>query len=750
MRPLRDGILSFTCFLGLTMLALYWPLLHVTTHIGGPWTTDYYHFHWNYWWLRHALGSGLNVYETNYVLFPFTTNLAYHTLTPFWYPLWALLEPLTGTLPAMAAVLVMAMSLSGFCAYLLFRSESVPAVLALPSGVLYMLTPAMLLAIMLSTINYASLFWYPLLLLLWGRVAQTTRLAGLFWAMAFGIALYGLVQTDYQHVLFAAVLLIPYGVLTLLQTGSFTVTPEGEFSRDAEDYSEPSQRIHKPQILRWSLIGRGLLAVGVALVLLWFVGPLPALLRFDRSTLSPMSIDKAQNIAFPQGYIGRLGTYDYRQITLGALIVPLLAIALMAAFTVLRSRDRRRWFWLALTAIPLILTPGAVIMIGDSAITTPYVAFHNLFGGLFRSPARFAPPLILAALIFIGRSFAPALAGRPHISRWIGVGGLLLVLGEARLYQPMPIQPVTPAYDFYTQIGQERGEPYDSQVIFEVPNAGGSGEAWVGEFRNMEAQFYGITHGKRMLNGSIARAPLNHFWYWLYDDPMIAWLGQRRYLEPETVAGQMRERIFGWPIGYFVVHQDWIGRDGPTNQEIIGWFNTLNDLLCPPFIERDAVVYRTRWHPDGCTARTPPESAPDIYKIDLGSTGDERYIGWGWHRQEDVGVTWRWTGEYPAARLYLDLPPGAYTLTLSAQAFHNVRTLTMLIGDVPLGEPVAVAIEGLQTFAFDLPADLVGDGQHLALTLAYDAVVVPRDVGQSADIRRLAVAVDWVQLERKQ
>src|SRR6266436_3103027 len=85
--PMRDnwtqmkrhvGALSF--FVLLAMLALYWPLLHLTTHVPGNSTTDYFHFNWNYWWIRHALTTpGLNIYETNFVMFPFVSNLAYHT-----------------------------------------------------------------------------------------------------------------------------------------------------------------------------------------------------------------------------------------------------------------------------------------------------------------------------------------------------------------------------------------------------------------------------------------------------------------------------------------------------------------------------------------------------------------------------------------------------------------------------------------------------------------------------------------------
>lgn len=37
----------------------------------------------------------------------------------------------------------------------------------------------------------------------------------------------------------------------------------------------------------------------------------------------------------------------------------------------------------------------------------------------------------------------------------------------------------------------------------------------------------------------------------------------------------------------------------------------------------------------------------------------------------------------------------------------------------------------------------------MTVTLDYDAVIVPNEVGQSADPRKLAVAVDWVAFTRQ-
>ena len=727
----KRHVVAIGFFLGLALLALYWPLLHASTHVGGTWTTDYYHFNWNFWWVRHALTTpGLTVYETNFVLFPFTTNLAYHTLTLFWYPVWAIVEPFIGTLAAMNVIYVISMTLTGYCTYLLLRREKVSAGLALAGGALLQLTPTMFMSIMVAQINYVALFWYPLQLLIWGQVARYAgqNRRGLLWASVMGIAFYAMMMTDYQHLLFLAFLLIPCGILTLVRA--------------------------KDSGTRLRIIGFGIVALVVMVALLWFVGPLHYILTFDRSGLSPMSIDKADGIPFPDGYFSRFDIYE-RKITLGWVIMPALLLSLLVSLTPLRKRiqNRMRWFWLALVIVPLLLSLGPSVTIAGTAISTPYVPFHNLFGGLFRSPARFSSIITLGALIFIGQTWSPLLAKKRTPRLFFSVAIMLVILADAFLYELMPLQPPATPYSFYQQIGQETGKPYDDYAIVEVPVAGGSGEAWVaggsaasgeGGFKPIETQFYGMTHHKRMLNGSIARAPLSNFWYWLYDDPMLAWLGQRRFLEPDKVEQQLRDRIFNWPIGYIVVHQDLVGKIGPTNQEIIGYFNSLPDLLCPMYVEGDAVAFRTTWHPDGCPPRTPPETSPGVYQIDIGESGDERYIGWGWHWQEEVpGLHVRWTGEYPQTLLYVDLPPQGYKFSLSAQSFYRDRQLEVLVNGVSVGTQT-VPTANLATLEYDIPAAAVGDGKHITITLAYDSTDSPADVGLGGDTRKLAIMVDWV------
>jgi len=756
----RRRLIPLLFFVGVACLSLYWQLFHAATHVGDTLPTDYYHFHWNFWWIRHALSTGQSLYLTNYVLTPATTNLAFHTLTPFWFPVWALIEPFFGTMIAMNTIFGLASALTGWVFYLLLHRNGVTQPLALAGGVILQTTPAMLISAWLTNINYLSLFWLPLMLLLWdqlARVADQPRHA-LVWSVVVGMALYGMMMTDYQFALFLAFLIVPFGVWTLFKRG-------------------------------FRLILYGGIALTVFLTLFWFVGALPYIFAFDRSALSPMSIENAFGIPFPNGYITRLSPYS-RAISLGSLVLPGVMLALAVKLLSGQSRNvppeaqslqlpekpvsplKRagqphlwgflalarpfegramlptnfgvggvaHWLWFFLIFPPLILSLGATITIAGTQIQTPYVPFHNLFGGMFRVPARFAPIIIIPAWIFIGQTLS---AWRSHhrVPRMAWATALiLLVFMDANLFEPMPIRPTPPMYNFYENMGRE---PYD-YAILDVPVAGGSGEAWVGEFPPMETQFYALIHGKRVFNGSVARAPLDSFWSWLYDDPLMAWLGQRRYLEPEVVEQELTERINDIPIGYIVIHQNYMNRSASTIQEIVGYFNQLDDLLCFYTVEGDAIVYRTRWHPDGCPDRSPvSDSGGRTFWIDIGTAGDERHIGWGYHPSETVaGITWRWTGEYPQTDTYVDLVPRDYNLSITMQAFAEPRRVGLLVNDVPVGETVEVTAETLHPYTWSIPAGALGDGHHVKLTLAYDATIVPAEIGQGGDQRRLAVAVD--------
>jgi hypothetical protein len=704
-------------FAALTLIVLHAILLHTNTHTAGY---DFFNYNWNFWFIRHVFDTpGLNVYYNNYVFAPVWSNYGYHALTAFWFPAWALFEPLIGTLAAVNVILALGCFLNGYLLYVLLRSEGVHPALALIGGAALQTLPISRYFYYNTHLNLMDWFWIPALLLLWKQMIAARRGAALtVWAAAFGVALWGLLLTDLQFPIFAAFVVVPYGMWTVIRL---------LLRRDWE------------RLIRVTLASAFAVSVGVALM--WFAGPLPYITRFQ-GELIPGMVEDRPGIAFPMGFLSMESEWwQWSRPSTGAFVTVLIGLALILSL----SRWRRlmppdRWFWFWLMIPPFVLAMGPTTYIGGAEIPLPYRLMHILTNGMFRMPWRLAPLGVICGMLFAGKALTPLIRRLTSPPRAFAFAAALLLLAiSVRLYETAPMQPVLPTYDFYAQMGRE---PYD-YVVLEVPTGAGTGEVLLGNADAIQLQFYGITHGKRMVNGFISRAPIGDFWYIHTDDPMLAWLGQRRLLDAEAVEAQLRERSTSYPIGYIVIHTDRIGRETPTVQEIVGYFNQLDDLLCPHTVEGAAVVYRTRWHPDGCTPRTPPEISPGVYQIDIGTPGDERYIGWGYHWSENVsGATLRWTGEYPQTDTYVDLPPAAYDFTASLQAFWEDRRVALRVNGIEIGDPVNVSTAALVDYMWRIPADVIGDGRHIQITLAYDAVIVPADVGQSADQRRLAVAVD--------
>ncbi|NJL95162.1 MAG: hypothetical protein HC915_16305 [Anaerolineae bacterium] len=327
----KTVLLPLLCYAGLGFLALYMPLLHSGAYIPGraEELNDFFHFHWSYWWARHALVTpGLNVYLSDYVLFPYENNLALHTSALFWLPLWALLEALAGTLNALNGIFWVAFSLTGWSMYALLRREEVGHGLALVGGLALMTTPLMFYAAWWNTSNLVGVFWYPVLLLLWDQVARTRQLG---WALLFGLALWGAALTDLQYLLFAPWLVVPCGLRTLHRAAGWSA--------------------------RARLIGLGALALVIFAALMWFAGPLPYLLNLDRERSLAWEVENTLGIAL-SGW-AQVDALPWKRVTVGGWMTGGVLLGLW--LSVLRRARDGRWFWLAVALPPALLALGQVM-----------------------------------------------------------------------------------------------------------------------------------------------------------------------------------------------------------------------------------------------------------------------------------------------------------------------------------------------------------------------------------------------------
>ncbi|MDX2162619.1 MAG: hypothetical protein SF162_14955 [bacterium] len=714
---------------GLAFILLHPLIVYNGTRVAG---FDFFNYNWNFWWIRHALTTpGLNVYQTDFVFFPQSVNFGYHALTAFWYPLWALIEPLAGTLTAVNAIIFTGCVLNGFVLFVWMRSEGIKPALALIGGAALQALPISRYFYYNTHLNLMDWFWLPAMLLLWKQIAlnaeRSRGRAALTWAAILGLAIWGLGLTDLQFPIFAAFVVVPYGLWTLWRS---------------------------PARLR--LVAFGLVAVTIGGGLLWFAGPLPHMARFT-GTLAPGPAEERPGVPFPSGFFSMNAEWwEWSKPSLGAFVTTALLIVLVAWAAVrpfARGKAPRLrtvpLFWLITAIPPFVLALGADFHIGDLTIPLPFRLLHAQTNGMFRMPWRLAPIFVIAALMLCGQvgsarviGLNTALLRRPVLAGLIGV--ILFLAVSVRLFETGPLQAAPVEYQAYRAMGVERGADYDSYMVLEVPTGTGTGEVLLGDARAIQLQYYGMIHEKRMLNGFVSRAPLDPLWAVYTLDPLWAWLGQRVPLDTPAAAALLAERVFAYPIGYIVIHTDIIGAQSAALSETVAFFNAQHASVCPPFTEGAIIVYRTRAHPDGCDPRTPPETEPGAFRIDIGAN-DTAYLGQGWHWREAIfDMSIRWMGAAPQTDLVFDLPPGAYQVTVTAQAFAQPRTMTLLLNGTQLGESFTAVPEQFQVFTVPVPRDVIGNGEHLTLTFAYDDVLIPVEIGQSADERPLAIMIDTV------
>ncbi len=709
-RNMRQHSLIITFYALVAFIVLHPLIFNNGTSVAG---FDYFHFHWNFWWVRHVLNTpGLDVYQSDFVFFPSVNNLSFHTLTLFWFPLWALVEPITGTLTAMNVILFVGCTLNGYVLFLWLRRCDIVLPLALMGGLVLQVTPLIRYFYYNTHINLIPWFWLPLHLILWQQIVRSVQSGkgrkAVGWALVQGTGFWLMALSDLQYLLFLAPLIIPFGLMTLWQTKNNGLI---------------------------QLMGLGFLAVLIGLCLMWFVGPLSYVLDFPQNE-GTGPVEDRPGIPLSGFLVADSVWWWWNVPTLGGFVTFAILGALALHFTRWRKQMKEeRWLWFVTMLPPLLIALGPQIIVFGRQIHMPYRLLHAATNGQFFMPWRMAPVYLIAAITFATLSWSPIIQSLRFNRLLVVVGSLLLLLVSLRFYQGGPVIPVTEPYDFYNMLG---AEPYQ-YVVLEVPTAAGTGLTLIGDERAITLQYHAVTHGKKLINGFVARAPLGDYYYLVDADPLLSWLGQRIPLDFDTATNRLREIINHWPVGYVVVHQDIIGHENPANQEVIGYLNQVSDLLCPVLVEHDAVVYRTTWHPDSCPHRIPAEAAPGVYRIDIGNTDDVRHLGWGWHWAEDIaGLTARWMGQGNPATIYLDLPPGRYEMTISAQSFAQPRDVTFRLNDEVI-ETLAISEVQLAPYAVSFQVD-----EESQLAISLQSAVPMERVGD----RTLTVLVDWIEFRR--
>jgi len=184
-----------------------WPLAaHLGTCIPGGeilgLSEDSYVFLWDYWWVRHALQAGQPIMHTNYIFWPLTVSLRFHTLMPLNGVLSSLPQGWIGLIPTYNLLLLFALVASAWACYGLALMVTRSAGASMLAGGVFAFSPYMMTHT-LSHPNLTAVYAMPLIAWFLVKAAQSHRWP---WALGAGAALGLLGYCDWYGFMFGGML----------------------------------------------------------------------------------------------------------------------------------------------------------------------------------------------------------------------------------------------------------------------------------------------------------------------------------------------------------------------------------------------------------------------------------------------------------------------------------------------------------------------------------------------------------------
>ncbi len=473
-------------------------------------------FYWNLWWVKHAVFDlHVSPLYTNYVIYPFTSPLAGHTLALWWGLVTTPLQDAIGLTPTFNLVVLLTFVLAASSMYAFARRHVRSQSVAVLAGLMFAFTPAMVHRASLGHLDKLSIFWLPLVLLLWDKTIESRRWT---WALVTGVAIWFAWLTDFQQAMWALLLLGPY----IIYTG---------FARS-----------QKP---RTAVALRLVAVMSAAFILPSLFAPLPQLLAANQLNYPPARLEDTAYFAFPlQNFLTGSDNGDF---SIGQLL-PILTV-LSVPFI---RRDSRRWLWLIVALGGLIFALGPYVDVNGARIDLPYTLLHRLLGNQYRTPMRFLTPAVLALTVLIAltldhmndRFKLDSVRRRATI---VTLGCLFLF--DYRLAEPFPIT-IMPDYQAYHDIAAAPGE----FAVLEVPIGVRSGFAIVG--RGEVLQYYAPIHQHPIPSGYLSRLP-GEITDRFYFDPLLGALTLSQALPPQAeLDARLGQLVHDWHIGYVVLHTE--------------------------------------------------------------------------------------------------------------------------------------------------------------------------------------------------
>jgi hypothetical protein len=679
-------------------VALTWPTARSFTDSIAGVGEDPLHNVWTFWHAQQAIVGSAPLLYAPLLYYPKGISLLTHAPGPlggiFALPFWP-----WGAEAAYNGSLLVGLSLTGYCMYLLARSLLLPHSVALFAGSVLMASPIGIGGLY-GHIAKTFLGLLPLVIL-------TTRYAldlhrGKVWVLAPGLILLLTALHDGYQFIFAAI-----------SAGFFALVAWATASRDTY-----------VGLLKRSLF--------VALSTAILVGPL--LISIYTETQKPEifvdvsneSLERSPDLAFfvlPFVESRLLGTVAYQvsqqfdMINSGDRAITLSWASLLVVLVALLYGEKRVWPWLLFLLVCMALALGPSLRaFGNLYLsdTMPYAYFTQLPGlDFMRVPGRFMLPGYVGLSIAASYGLAMVLSKLTGWHRYILVGGAITLVLIPHWPEPIPQQslPITPP--FYHRIASD-DEIYG---VFDVPVKPAGHPSYV--TYSAHYQIYQMTHQKGIAAGYLSRTYGYH--------PLF-----RRLMERDITPPRTHFLLNGTPINVYANAQAELASYGyryvvwhkidPNDQAVHDFLSAVFGTQTPFFEDAFTRVYTL--NPDH---RTTIGLGPD------------------WSSAQPDG---RWASS--PARLWLMSPqaqPAWLQITPSAiyepqanEALGQQGTLDVQFGSHP-ALPVDIQVNETVTLPLLLP-----EGNH-PITLSLQAGnFKPAQFGFD-DARLLSFAVETVNLQ---
>ena len=566
---------GFILSLALTLIAFLPSLPHIgTSFIGLESLGDQVVFAWNFWWTRKALfDPEVSLWYCDHIFHPDGVSLANHTLVPL-HSLWlGMLAPKLGEVLCLNILTLLSTYLTCFAAFWLALELGISPIPATASAIACGLSAFRAVQLSGGQINIAMLegvifqAYFLLRLIKFGKrvdafgfVASTlyigwTEKLGLLFAAFLDIAIIAIHRRLLKQVLaerrlcttlllsclisFAGML--PVLWLSVTNPAPFPVEPS--FVRDAAWFFRWLTGQVSFEEARAAVRGSWGSAGAESADLLNFIGLVPSnpFLPNSKSEIPQMP---------PRVFPGAV-----------ALLITLLSLLFLPNFR------RRSKSWLIAFACFAVLCLGPLLRIGGKLLPLPlpYALMHYIpLLNQMRAPYRFAALTSICAAMLIGMALdellkrscdtnwrLSALLDKIRHAKMIGCAvACLLLLAESLnwWWQLHPIRTGVP--QFFYRLTREEGD----FAILEIPIGRWGGIASIGT-QLAEPIFYQCIHGKRIVGGTVARAPADKVRAILYEPLLKQLLAIQEGTEHERIDSKTAfQTIRKLCIRYIVVY----------------------------------------------------------------------------------------------------------------------------------------------------------------------------------------------------